>query len=62
MKRASSLELLHLNDRIPVAASRGSCNDVFIKGKRNENYDDEKIDNSADGSHAFRSKSSNKIY
>ena len=62
MKQTSSLKLLHLNDCIPIAASRSSRNNVFIEWKWNEDYDDKKIDDSAYGSHTLRSNDFNEIY
>jgi hypothetical protein len=54
VKEPSLLNMLNMEDNITIAASTSSRHDILVERKRNEDNDDQKIDNSANASHALR--------
>lgn len=54
MKESPLLYILNLKYNITVSASAGSCHNILVERKRDEDDDDQKVDNSTNASHALR--------
>lgn len=54
MKESSFINVDNLDDHIPVTASTGSRNNVFVEWERNEHNDRQEVDCCANSSHALR--------
>lgn len=53
MQEATLLDMLDVEDDVPVASSAGSGDDVLVEGEGDEDDDDEQVDGGADGAHAL---------
>lgn len=53
VEQTACLEMLHLEDNVPVTTARRGRHDVLVKWKRNEYDDNQQVNDSANGAHTF---------
>lgn len=54
VQQSSLLHILDIHDHISISATTSGHHNVLVKGKRDEDHDDDQVDDGADGSHALR--------
>lgn len=61
MQISTSLHMMDLQDNIPIAATRRSCNNVLVEREWDKENQREKIDNCTHGTHCLWSSQSSSI-